>query len=308
MIIAPLQLASDPTRTITLRNPTMADVFGVAEVSIFQEEAATTLWLNRLQPSDSFYDSKLWTADDRRLLLFWLFIHTHKDTRITLAFECPCGETHTDIVDMRKIGEEYSSINGRPEREFEFSGEPMITRPLSGADAEELELLRGPIAEYQHFRADLARAAENAASRNGPGSKQYSIASGRLEAFDKSHGPTSTKYRKARTSTDFMAFVMMTDFAGDDEHDPETRRRNRHRRLSEMGLSEVSELRGIVDEKQAEMLHGLPSQVIDGKIYLLSPDMRCKNDNPQIREEVGSVPVRLPFPFRNIDYFPKTRH
>lgn len=142
--LPPFSLASNPAKTITLREATVEECIDFAGVDRNHEEEITTIFLNRLQDKASFLDAKKWTADDRRLGIFWYWRHTARDLdfHIPTSYPCQhCGEDHHYLADYRRLDEGYRQITGLPEREVEFKGEKLTVRPLNGEDMEALELL-----------------------------------------------------------------------------------------------------------------------------------------------------------------------
>jgi hypothetical protein len=141
MIIPAFSLPSNPIKNIQLREATVADAIDFADTHEDHNEEVVTLFLNRIQHKETFYDAKLWTAEDRSLALYWYWMHTTKDTELPLTYNCSfCGKSHTWLMDMRVIGENYRPIQGKPERDIECGGKKMTVHCLTGADMEALEL------------------------------------------------------------------------------------------------------------------------------------------------------------------------
>jgi hypothetical protein len=147
MNIPPFSLPSNPIKKIAMREATVLDALDFCDIDPDMEEALTTLFLDRVQlPGDGFFGSKLWTADDRRLGLYWYWLHTVSDTEARFSYDCGhCDKTHEIRYDMRKLADGYKSISRKAVREFEFNGEAITIRPLTGADMEALELMRRAI-------------------------------------------------------------------------------------------------------------------------------------------------------------------
>jgi len=72
-------LPSNPDQIISLRESTVKDVIDFSDFTADHEEEATSMFLNRMQPKETRLDAKLWTAEDRRTLLFWYWIHSTAD-------------------------------------------------------------------------------------------------------------------------------------------------------------------------------------------------------------------------------------
>ncbi len=144
MNIPPFSLPSKQLKKISMREATVADALDFCDVDPEMEETITTIFLDRVQlPGDGFVSSKTWTADDRRLGLYWYWLHTTSDSSAQFRYDCGyCGKNHAISYDMKKLAENYKSISGKPEREFTHNGEPVVVRPLTGSDMEALELMR----------------------------------------------------------------------------------------------------------------------------------------------------------------------
>lgn len=147
MNIPPFSLPSKPIRKIAMREATVADALDFCDVDPEMEEVIATFFLDRVQlPGEGFVSSKTWTADDRRLGLYWYWLHTTSDASAQFRYDCGyCGKNHSISYDMKKLADGYKTIAGKAEREFEFMGEPVVIRPLTGADMEALEQMRRQI-------------------------------------------------------------------------------------------------------------------------------------------------------------------
>lgn len=140
--LPPFALPSNPTKKITLREATVLECIDFAGVDPSHEEEITTLFLNRLQDKATFIDSKIWTADDRRLGVFWYWIHTAKDTDVFTSYHCNfCNQTHSYLEDYKRIADSYLSITGVPARDVFLDAEHLVIRPLTGEDMEAMEML-----------------------------------------------------------------------------------------------------------------------------------------------------------------------
>lgn len=139
-------LPSNPSKKIVLRESTVSDALDFCDSDPNMEENLTTVFLNRVQVNDpvhGFLDAGKWTADDRRLGLFWYWLHTTEDPVSQFEYKCRhCGKVHSISYDMRKLGDGYRAIAGKAEREITFKGEQVLVRPLTGADVEALEAMR----------------------------------------------------------------------------------------------------------------------------------------------------------------------
>ena len=142
-VLPEFSLPSNSNVKIRMHEATVSDSIDFSDVDEDREERATTLFLERVQEKESYFDPRKWTASDRRFALFWYFLHTSEDLETPLTYDCRhCGKEHTALVDMRKVAEAYKSLNGKPERDILFDGVPIIVKPLLGEDMEELEGMR----------------------------------------------------------------------------------------------------------------------------------------------------------------------
>lgn len=306
-MIPPIELPSDPSREIALRKPRLADQLDFSDVSIFREEAITTLYLNRIQTEETFYDSKLWTGDDRRMVLYWQWLHLNKkDTTIGMSYPCHCGISHTAVVDLKKIGTNYTSITGKPERKTTFKGKDIIVRPLRGAHLEELELIRMPIAEYGAELSEMSQILTRIAKEYGVASSEYQMQDEKIRLFTKRHGPTSSAYRKIQDQLTALEVAFCIDLPEDDKLASDVRRQKKQKLLETLDYDEFDELRELVRGKLGDMRHGLESEIWLGKIYLITPPLDCPAGNDTQKEAGGTqdTKLRLPFPFRSLDHIP----
>jgi hypothetical protein len=263
-MIPPFSLPSNPDQKIYLREATVADAIDFAGVDEGHEEEVTTLFLNRLQLPEHYLDAGKWTADDRRLALFWYFLHTARDTVAPLPYDCRhCGQRHDWLLDLKALGENYKSIQGKAEREFDFEGEKIIVRPLTGADLEELEMLYLAVDEV--------------------GRKQ---------------GKTSGAYKKELARIKLQEELLVLNFPLDVVTDETERRQAKEKKVLALTSSQFAGLVEQVEAKLTEMEHGLESVYAEGRLYLLTPPHVCPNTKER------EVTTRLRIPFRGIDYIP----
>jgi len=143
MMIPPFTLPSKSSIKILMREATVSDLLDFADLDPDHEEEITTLFLNRLQDKGTFVDSLTWTAEDRRFGLFWYWLHTTDDCDVAITYQCGhCGKSHTFLQDYRKLAEGFTSMQGLPEREFDYSDTRYTVKPLTGEDVEQLEAMR----------------------------------------------------------------------------------------------------------------------------------------------------------------------
>jgi len=257
-MIPEISLPSNPDRRICLREATVKDVIDFTDIDQGHEEQVTTLFLNRMQDHQdraTQLDAKMWTADDRRAILFWYWIHTAKDPSIALSYECDfCGETHSLLQDMRILGEGYRNLDGKPERELRNG---MLVRPLTGEDMEFLE--RG--------RLSLGVAAEE-------------------------HGEKSGAYRKKEAQIRLLRLLLCLH--SKEEPETLSRRVDAtEKKILLMTTTEFGEMAEQVGDCLADMQHGLDTTMDElGTIYLFTPPHKCPNDEQKEAETRLRVPFR----------------
>lgn len=128
MIIPAFPLPSKPYTEIKFRMPTVADSMRYSDSAPEQEEVTTTDYLNALQEG-ALNDSDLWTAQDRRTALWWIYINSRTDTVTTFSYECQhCGNTHFHDCDLRTLAQTAELLTEEPYR--------LVTIPVKGEQKE----------------------------------------------------------------------------------------------------------------------------------------------------------------------------
>jgi len=254
-MIPDFTLPSNPGTNVRLREATVSDAIDFSGVAPEMEEAATSLFLDRLQDKGKWTDPRRWTGEDRRFALYWYWLHVEKDHEIALSYSCSkCGGKHTSLFDFRKMSEGYTPITGKPERDVEAAGFQLTVRPLNGDDLEKLESQRIGIA-----------------------------------MLEQAHGPNSGPVIQAKTRMELTRLVMHTRFADE----PEDRGvQFRERRIEGMTLPVFEEFATAVYEAVDDMRHGLECDILDGKVFLITAEFTACQENPT---EVGPrlrVPFR----------------
>lgn len=254
--IPELTLASNPGIVVKMREATVSDSIDFADVDAGMEEAVTSLFLDRIQDKATWTDPRKWTGEDRRLALYWYWMHVTNDFSPALTFECSvCGEEHTKLIDLRIIAEKYKSIQGKAERDIKIGEMSITVKPLDGESLEKIELLR------------LER--DSVIQEKGSGSGKAKALSARVK---------------------LMEFLYSFEFAG--EKDKEDPLKYREMKILEMGHTDFADLADKVQEALADMEHGLPSVEEDGQIYLLTEPVPCVKKEHE--KEVGTQ-LRIPF-------------
>lgn len=151
MKIAAFPLPSNPFTEIIFRSPTVSDSMEYIDISPEDMERVTTQYLNALQVG-ALNDSGLWTQQDRRTALWWIFVNSRDDAYLTYTYDCGhCGKVHHADVDMSELGETITLLTVPPFVECSIPVEGVPTNwkicPLSGRDAEVLERIRFTLPE-----------------------------------------------------------------------------------------------------------------------------------------------------------------
>lgn len=142
-------LPSDIQTVIRFRVPNVEDSMAIADLNPDLEEAATTAFLNNQQDKEKqggkVFDSALWTGEDRRTALWWIYISTHEDTTLPYRFTVN-GEEHYVDLDLRDLGDTANTLSIAPVVPITFqAGDQEYkakVRPLNGRALEEIELTR----------------------------------------------------------------------------------------------------------------------------------------------------------------------
>ncbi|EKN4689562.1 hypothetical protein [Yersinia ruckeri] len=139
-------LPSNPLKEIQFRMPTVADAMSYSGAAVDQEEALTTRYLNEMQYGEK-YDAALWTAQDRRTALWWIFCNSRIDTVLSVSYSCThCGEEHYYDVNIRDLDMTAGLLTVEPfvPVTIPVNGKPYewVLRPLNGLAMEHLEAAR----------------------------------------------------------------------------------------------------------------------------------------------------------------------
>lgn len=300
-MIPPITLPSNPSQTVKLRKPTMAEVIDFSGFDPAKTEKAITLYLNTVQEKDAYSDSALWTGDDRLTVLYWAMIHQNQETLSTFEYGCKCGRRHSATIDMIELGNGYRKITGAPERDTEFDGEKITVRPLLGKHLEELENIRFPLDEYEYKMDSLKTRLESLKSIHGPDSDEYWSQMDEIDAFKRRKGPCAGWYHQLIRRLEILTVAFSIDFLEDNELDPDKRRRKKETRLEKMDYDRFASLAETVSQKIDEMDHGLNSSISQGRLWVVTR-VACPEG-----EEVNETSIRLPFRISSVipGFFPR---
>ena len=284
-MLPPFSLPSKPETKIFLREATVAEAIDFAGVNVGQEEEVTTLFLNKVQDKASFSDCRGWTAEDRRFALYWYFVNTPGDKDVPLYYDCQhCGETHHFLQDYHKMIDTYKSIQGLPEREFDWECGKVIVKPVDGHGMEELEEMRLVL---------------DSIGDENSGDYQRQLARMRFTRFE---------LAITFSEPDSWGGRILDKIKGQDKRLLEAEakekaakdRAAKRKKIISMPIGKFEEFAACVVEKLAEMEHGLESAYEEGKGYMFTPPHQCP-----VKKDDKEATTRLRVTFRNSDYIPR---
>ncbi len=273
-MLCEFSLPSQPEKKIRLKEATVSDAIDFSGIDPDCEEQATTVFLERVQERDTYSDPRLWTGEDRRFALFTYFVHTARDRSVPLKYTCGiCDEEHTVDIELARIMDTYTPIQGKAFREFVHYGHNVIVHPMLGRDLELLET----------YRYDL-RLTEEKLENDG------------LTASELRQLTEEVRMKRVRMGLFRVMCCIDLPFL-DANASPESRRPQVEEYIKQLPAGVFGEFFQNVQEKLREMRHGLKSALIDGRIYLQIPDVRCEN----VPDAPGVV---LHYPFRPFSIIP----
>lgn len=273
-MLCEFSLPSQPEKKIRLKEATVSDAIDFSGIDPDCEEQATTVFLERVQERDTYSDPRLWTGEDRRFALFTYFVHTARDRSVPLKYTCGiCDEEHTVDIELARIMDTYTPIQGKAFREFVHYGHNVIVHPMLGRDLELLET----------YRYDL-RLTEEKLEHDG------------LTASELRQLTEEVRMKRVRMGLFRVMCCIDLPFL-DANASPESRRPQVEEYIKQLPAGVFGEFFQNVQEKLREMRHGLKSALIDGRIYLQIPDVRCEN----VPDAPGVV---LHYPFRPFSIIP----
>lgn len=264
---------------VRFREATLADCLNYCDLNEAFDETLATEYLNSVQDGD-VKDSALWTAQDRRLALWWIFICTSKETSIGYEYECKhCGESHLQLLDLLDLDNEATSLTIEPffDDKMIFNGVERSIRlhPYDGRAMTHMEALR---IERDSYPLD---------------SKEYAKEDARLKLYEIAH---SFDFMPAKSS--FFDLMKKKD-------EPQSFDEALNEKYAAItSMSRISEFPLLVAATKAaheKLKHGLNMTVIDGKSHIVSPPMPCETK----KDDKGEAMVtRLLIPFRCSVFIP----
>lgn len=152
MQIPPFPRPSNMTDVVHFRVPNVSDALAFCNLSEEQEEMHTTQYLNQIQDKEKqggvVKDSALWTGEDRRTALWWVFIATHRLPEVTVSYFCQhCQDDHYINVNLPDLADTATALKSIPEHTFDahIAGEVIKgvkVHPLTGLGCENVEMMR----------------------------------------------------------------------------------------------------------------------------------------------------------------------
>jgi hypothetical protein len=254
-------------KAVKFREATVEDCIAYCDLNEAFDEAMATEYLNSVQVGE-LSDSSLWTAQDRRLALWWIFITTSTDTTIAYEYPCGhCGEHHTQLVDLVDLDEEATSLRVKPyiDDEIQFND---VTRRIRLHPYNGLAMM--------HM-------------------EQHSIDHSDLE-------PDTTEYRKAAARLKLLEVAHAFTFTDEKEKDFDKALAKKLEAISLMSRTkEFPLLAAAVISALEKLEHGLNCRFVDGRISIVSPAMPCET----VKDDKGEAMYsRLLIPFQCSAFIP----
>ncbi|KMJ46648.1 hypothetical protein PSI19_16480 [Xenorhabdus khoisanae] len=268
MQIPDFPLPSNPNVEIRFRMSDVADAMSYCGTDPDQEEALTTRYLNEIQCGENKHDAALWTAQDRRTALWWIFCNSRINTTLTVSYVCShCQKDHYYDYDARELDmtagvltvEAFETVS------IPVNGQPKdwVLKPLDGRAMEHLETARN-----------------NLPPQNDPSYRKELINLRVMELTHQAHLHEQPE--------DFMKAAQI-----------------RYELIKQMALdTEFPPLVASIELMNRRLAHGLAMKIEKGVANLLLPKHVCPNSG---KEGTASQYTQLYTPFRNHNFFPDFR-
>ena len=261
-------------KNVTFRASTVQDCIDYCDLNDDLDESTATEYLNRLQVGD-IQDSALWTAQDRRLALWWIFVCTSPDTSVTYTAPCAhCDKEHVYVFDLADLDDEAKSLAIKPyfDDKLTFDGQERKIRfkPYDGQAMMNMEQAR---LERDYHPKD---------------SKEYQRAHAHLKTLEVVH---SFEFKDADKSLSF-----------DEQADEKLKAVYTMERTTEFAELVAA---SIAAHKKLE--HGLNCTFKDGQIFAVSPPMPCEDEQAVKKTKASGGTVahtRLLLPFQSKLFIP----
>lgn len=272
MNIPDFPLPSNPKAVIRFRVPTVADALEYAEINPDFEERTTTKYLNSLQKGD-VSDSALWTAQDRRTALWWIYIGVHSDPSITFTYECQhCGKDHYQDLDLFELDKTACYLERAPfiESPQETAGKllPWKIVPLDGRAVELMEIRRA--------------------------------------AHLNNLTPNTPEYRAEIVRLRLMEEALQLRLPDDPEDYAAAAERRLSLLMSMDSATEYPKMAARIRQAHDVLRHGLKTVIDKGEVLLVGTDHPCSTKAKEVSEDGGNVPfTNLLIGFRPSAFFPQ---
>ncbi len=265
--ISPLTNPANPDQQIRMREATCAEAMSFSGLNPLMEEAALTEFLNKVQESEHYSNARFWTAQTRNVAFFWYALHTMSDSGMSTEYTCEhCGEVHTLDFDLRSLADNFQMISGKPERDFQFAGQTIRVKPLTGEAMEDLE----------QMRLKLQR--------------------------DKKSNVLDNDYNRAERAKIRLQFLLWAiDYPNDLTEDKADRWQIKRNKVTELSHTQYEKLKDQVYSALGEMSHGLNAVLDDEDGLQLVAGMHVC---PTRKKEGVTATTQLHIPFRSVCRIP----
>lgn len=262
---------ANPDHKIKLNEAKVRQALQFSGLNPDMEEASLTAFLNEVQDPASFVDSRTWTAQTRKLAMFWYAVQTLDDSKMTADYDCPhCGKMHSHRYDLRNFAAQFTVIQGKPYREFTFNDELVRVSTLNGEAMENLELARQGLHKPKQEEE--------------------------LTTEQEDHN------RKLLAHIRLRMLVLSVDYPNDLTEDQTERFNRKESKINAMTIRQKDAFEAEVWRLQAEMEHGLKMDADEtGELYLNVGSHVCPNKKT---EEGVVLSTALRVPFRNYSAIP----
>lgn len=264
--IAKFPLTSNPLKEIVFTQPTVADGLAFAALVESEDEVNTTHYLNKLQ-GENPDDSALWTVQDRRTALWWIFVNSRSDAVMTFSYECQfCKGIHHADIDMTSLADtvELLTVPAFVKTSVPVNGVPTnwTLKPLDGRGAEMLERLRELLPD-----------------------------------------PEDTKNHEQKLAELRIAEIALCTSLDDDPDDFKEAANRRFDIINTMAIeTEFTPLVARIQLMQRDLRHGLDMVIDKGRAHFVLPPQQCK----KAQEGVDAKTV-LHVPFCNHEFIPSLK-
>ena len=242
MSVPEFENPANPESKISLKQASVSDALQFAELNPDADESTLSNFLRAIQKPENFTDPLTWTAQTRQFALYWYTLHTTKNTQRKATYSCrSCGKKHTHHYDLKDLLHHVQAIQGKAERDFTFNNDLLRISPLNGSDMENFELKRFELFPGPDLTDDQER-----------------------------HN------RNIRAQIRLLRVIYSIDLPSDLESDKNARYKNKESYVMSLDYEDYSLLENAVKNAQAEMNHGLKSEVDEsGELGLFIGNAKC---------------------------------